>query len=310
MPKKKKETEPVVRDEILTIEAGDIIETPEEKERAAWGEIRNAYRSHKILSGRLDAVEEGNDMDVAVVYYNEFRVAIPLTEMMIQLNGDPETSDFKQRLKKIVGRMLGAEIDFVIVGLDDKERIIAASRKEAMMKKRNSFFMKTDDNGAYRITEGKVVQARVIAVAEKVLRVEVFGVETSILARDISWDWMGDVREFYHVGDRVLVRVNTISRESPETLSVTADIRSTTVSRMKEKLSQCKIQGRYAGTVTDIYNGMVYLTLSNGVNAIAPVNFDFRTPAKKDEVSFILMGIDNEKNVAHGIITRILLQNL
>ena len=82
MPKKKKETEPVVRDEILTIEAGDIIETPEEKERAAWGEIRNAYRSHKILSGRLDAVEEGNDMDVAVVYYNEFRVAIPPPRMI------------------------------------------------------------------------------------------------------------------------------------------------------------------------------------------------------------------------------------
>ncbi len=47
----------------------------------------------------------------------------------------------------------------------------------------------------YRVYEGRIVQARVIAVAEKVVRVEVFGVETSILARDLAWDWIGDAHE-------------------------------------------------------------------------------------------------------------------
>lgn len=303
------ETDRPEADGILTVDAGGTVKTQEEREQAAWDGIRSAFRSRRILSGRLDAVEESAGMDVCVVYYDDFRVVIPIGEMMITLSGDPSDADRKVRLRKIAGRMLGAEIDFVIVGLDDAERVIAASRRLAMMKKRNSFFMKTDANGTYRITEGRVAEARVIATAEKVLRVEVFGVETTIFARDISWDWMGDVREHYSVGDRVLVRINSISRESPETLAVTADIRSTTVSRMKEKLAQCRIQGRYAGTVTDVWGGNVYLVLSNGVNAVAPVSFDMRAPAKKDEVSFILLGIDTERNVARGIISRILRRN-
>ena len=66
--------------------------------------------------------------------------------------------------------------------------------------------METDENGMYRIFDGRVVQARVIAVAEKVIRVEVFGVECSIMARDISWDWLGDAHERFSAGQTILVR--------------------------------------------------------------------------------------------------------
>ena len=38
-------------------------------------------------------------------------------------------------------------------------------------------------------------------VAEKVVRMEIFGVECSILARDLSWDWLGDANERFHIGD-------------------------------------------------------------------------------------------------------------
>ena len=50
-----------------------------------------------------------------------------------------------------------------------------------------------------KVYEDRIVQARVIAVAEKVVRAEIFGVETSILARDLSFDWMGDARERFQV---------------------------------------------------------------------------------------------------------------
>ena len=36
--------------------------------------------------------------------------------------------------------------------------------------------MDEDENGFYRIYDGRVVQARVIAVAEKAIRIEAFGV--------------------------------------------------------------------------------------------------------------------------------------
>ena len=94
------------------------------------------------------------------------------------------------RQNKILGNMLGADIDFVVRGIDSKTRSVVASRREAMMRKRQTFYFDLDPDGMYRVYEGRIVQARVIAVAEKVVRVEVFGVECSILARDLAWDWI------------------------------------------------------------------------------------------------------------------------
>lgn len=50
-----------------------------------------------------------------------------------------------------------------------------------MMRKRQLFYFSPDANGEYRVREGRVVQARVIAVADKSIRVEIFGVECSIM---------------------------------------------------------------------------------------------------------------------------------
>ena len=64
---------------------------------------------------------------------------------------------------------------------------MVASRREAMMRKRQLFYFSPDANGEYCVREGRVVQARVIAVADKSIRVEIFGVECSIMARDLAW---------------------------------------------------------------------------------------------------------------------------
>ena len=84
---------------------------------------------------------------------------------------------------------------------------MVASRREAMMRKRQLFYFSPDANGEYRVREGRVVQARVIAVADKSIRVEIFGVECSIMARDLAWDWIGDAHDRFAVGDQILVRV-------------------------------------------------------------------------------------------------------
>jgi hypothetical protein len=62
--------------------------------------------------------------------------------------------------------------------------------------------------------------------------------------------------------------------------------------------------------VTDVYKGVVYIRLSNGANAIAHSCYDRRRPGKKDDVSFAVTHIDEDRGVAVGIITRILKQNL
>ena len=297
---------------ILTLSADAEVETPESREDTIWHELQNAYRTRKILTGTLGGIEkmEGGGT-IAVVYYKEMRIVIPLAEMMINLVEDAahDYGELVQRQNKILGNMLGCEIDFIIKGLDNASRSVVASRKDAMYKKRQIFYM-PDANGISRVCEDRIVQARVIAVAEKVVRVEIFGTECSILARDLSWDWMGDATERFHVGEQILVRILSVKLHSLEDISVKADVKSVNGNTSKENLSKCKIQGKYAGTVTDIHKGTVFVRLHIGVNAVAHSCYDNRLPGKKDEVSFVVTRIDSERNVAVGLISRIIKQNI
>lgn len=298
---------------ILTLDADSNIETQQSKEDLIWHEITNAYRTRRILTGTLGGIERlDGGATIAIVYYKSFRVVIPITEMMINLIQDESHNygEIALRQNKIINTMLGCEIDFIIKGLDSKERSIVASRKDAMMKKRQIFYFDQDSSKSPKIYEDRVVQARVIAVAEKVVRVEIFGVETSIPARDLSFDWLGDANERFHVGEHILVRILEIQADEPEYVSVKADVKSVEGNTSKANMALCKVQGKYAGTVEDIHKGTVFVRLSIGVNAIAHSCYDSRTVGKKDEVSFVVTHIDQERNVAVGIITRIIRQHL
>lgn len=193
---------------------------------------------------------------------------------------------------------------------DNESRSVVGSRREAMLRKRQTFYLDTDEMGEHLIYEGRVVQARVVAVAEKVIRVEVFGVETSIVARGLSWEWIGNARDHFNVGDRILVRVLKINRTDLEHLTIRVDARSVSATNSHDNLKKCLPQCRYAGRVTDVRNGVVFIRLNNGVNAIAHSCYDPRYPGKKDDVSFAVTRIDEEQGVAIGIITRIIKQNL
>lgn len=300
---------------VLTIDARGEIQTQEERDAIIWHDIQNSHRTRRILTGTLDGVEKlGSGLTVAVVSYKGFRVAIPVKEMMLEQVGKmpagPEFAALMDRLHRILNSRLGCEIDFIVKGYDNDSRSVVASRRDAMLRKRKTFYMDVDELGEHMIYEGRVVQARVVAVAEKVIRVEVFGVETSIVARGLSWEWIGNARDHYSVGDRILVRVQKIVRTDLEHLSIQADVRSVSASTSRDNLKKCMPQCRYAGRVTDVRNGVVFIRLNNGVNAIAHSCYDLRTPGKKDDVSFAVTRLDEEQGVAIGIITRIIKQNL
>ena len=299
---------------ILTIDVDGDVETEEQLAEIAWHEIRNAYRTRRILTGMLGGIEQtDNGKTVAIVEYKGYRIIIPLREMVVNFPNNVSGDDYKDlvvRHHKLVSNMLGAEIDFLVKGIDSKTRSVVASRREAMLKKRQTFYMETDNSGTYKIYDGRIVQARVIAVAEKAIRIEAFGVECSIMARDLSWDWIGDAHDRYSVGDQIVVRILSVKRDNVEDLSIKADVKSVSDNNKRTNLSQCRIQSKYAGKVTDVHKGVVYVRLTNGVNAVAHSCYDRRMPGKKDDVSFAVTHIDEERGVAVGIITRIIKQNL
>lgn len=309
------ESPPAARnDAVLTITARTRIKSEAEATDELWHEIRNAYRTRRILTGTLDGIEQtAGGKTLATVSFRGFRIAIPIREMLVLEERMPSGrayADYMNRLNRILGTMLGAEIDFIVKGIDSTTHSAVASRRDAMLRKRQTFYFGKDASGNPYIYPGRLVEARVIAVAEKVLRVEAFGIECAIFARDLSWQWVSDVRDLYSVGDRVLVRVQEIRGEDAEHLSIRADIRSTFSETSVDNLKKCQVQSKYAGKVTDLRGGVVYIRLNNGVNAIAHTCYDSRMPGKKDDVSFAVTRLDEEHGIAVGIITRIIKRNL
>lgn len=298
-------------DGILTIDVESRVESMEEQEDARWHQLLNAHRTRKILTGELGGVEKlESGWVVAVTYFNGFRIIIPMNEMMINLSGDGrENADTLNRQTRIANNMLGCEIDFIIKDLDTKTKSVVASRKDAMMKKRQMFYFSEEEDAQPMLYPGRVVQARVIAVAAKAVRLEVFGVEVSVRARDMAWEWMVDAAEKFQIGELVLVTVNEINGASAEELKVLVDAKSATANINKDNLKKCHKQGKYVGTITDVYKGTYFIRLDIGVNAVAHSCNMSSLPAKKDKIGFVVTRINDSYEVAEGIITRLIKRN-
>lgn len=296
---------------ILTVEADTQIETAETQEDARWHQIVNAHRTRKILTGQLSGIERlESGWTVAITYFNGFRVVIPMGEMMIDLNGDGrENADNLNRQTRIANNMLGCSIDFIVKDLDGKSRSIVASRKEAMLRKRQMFYMAEDEGAKPMLYPGRIVEARVIAVAPKAVRLEVFGVEVSVRARDMAWEWMVDAGEKFQVGDLVLVVVDSVDMRSAEQIRITVDAKKAAVNTNADNLKRCHKQGKYVGIITDVYKGTYFIRLNVGVNAVAHSCNMAGTPSKRDEVGFVVTRINDSYDVAEGIITRLIKRN-
>jgi len=291
---------------ILTVDASGA-SAERDMEAAAWHELVNAYRTRKILSGDLGGIErmEGGWV-VAVVYYKGCRVLIPMEEMMINLEGDGrENSDPLNRQTRLANNMLGAEVDFMIRDMDEKSQSVVASRKEAMLRKRQQFYLPQQDSPPM-IVPGRTAEARVIAVAPKAVRLEVFGVECSLKARDMAWEWLSDANEKFATGDVVSVVVKSVTGDSVETIKAEESAKEAKTNVSKENLMRLRRQGKYVGKVTDVYKGTYFLCLNCKVNAVAHSCNTASLPGQGDEVGFLVTRINEEREVAEGIITRII----
>lgn len=302
-----------IPESVVTIDSQDTAEFGHDT-LAVRQELLTSQIRRRLLTGRVGGVERTESgVTVAVIDYKGYRVVIPVSEMMIlskkRFSDDSEREHNLWR-QKILSGMLGAEIDFVVRGVSNDEPVAAASRKEAMLIKRRRFYVDKDDSGKPVIYPGRIVQARVIGVHEKGIHIEAFGTECTVFNRNLSWDWIGDARERYSVGETVLVRISAVDIDTDGNIEIEADTKSLQENDARSNLSKCKVQSKYVGTVIDVVRGMPRIRLLNGANALAHTCIDRRTPGKKDEVSFVVTNIDERRGVAMGVITRIIRQNI
>lgn len=102
------------------------------------------------------------------------------------------------------------------------------------------------------------------------------------------------------------VMVKKVSGDSAEAMKVEVSAREAKANVNKENLMRLKKQGKYVGKVTDVYRGTFFLCLNCRVNAVAHSCNTASLPGQGDEVGFLVTRINEEREVAEGIITRII----
>jgi len=286
-------------DDLLTISDQERGITPEDSDDVKWNFMAGAARRRTILTGVVAGLEDMHTYNpICVVDFEGVRVIIPAREMFVR--NWPEGDEIPIENSIMLGRMLGATIDFILVGVDIRNRAAVASRRAAMLQRQARFY----DSG--RVKPGIRVACRVIGVGNNRVTVEAVGVDSVISANALSWEWFPDVTDLYSTGDLVVARVLSILKDD-ETgeyavrLSVKAATENPDLPALKKLVPGCN----YYGVVTGVHDRLIFVRLQTGANAKTKLYYSRQIPSKLDTVSFQVRAIDEDTGVALGLITRI-----
>ena len=253
---------------VVTIEAGSRLETEDDRQRKNLYEMVSSLKSKAVLTGRIEGVESsGNGAPRAVVYRGTFKVLIPAFEI-IDPPDDFRGMDPNEVMHYLLTRRLGAEIDYVIMGIDQDVGIAVASRKEAMARKRRQYYLTRDYTGNIKLAEGGMAEARIMSVIRTGVFVELFGIETYIPMNELSYSRMIDARDHFQAGSRVLVKVMELDTTDHERIHVVLSVKRTKPNPYDNLQEKFIVDNHYIGTVTHLTVGGVFVALDAGVDCL------------------------------------------
>ncbi len=273
------------------------------RKRTALHALQDSMIRQKILTGMVSSIghskgeTEEETFDYVTVLYENVPVIIPLEKMGFTDRG----SATKHIATVTANSMAGAEIDFIVEHVDIERGVVTASRENAMKQKAKDFYIGSETHEPM-IKVGSLVEARIIGVMQYSLRIEVFGVEKYIKSRELARKWISDCRNHYEIGGTIIMRVKGIEINSDE---IKVDVEG--AAKSENFKSTCVSGGRYVGEVTGYSDGIFFIALDEGSNAIAHANAAVgELPRQKDVVAVIVTKIMPDGQTVAGKIARII----
>ena len=269
------------------------VETEADKARNDLLDLVESLKTKRILTGTIQGVERPADnpsRSLAVIYHGDYKIIIPAEEAV-----EPP-SDFRGRLPEdvlhyMVTKRLGAEIDFIVKGIDGKAGLAVGSRLEAMAAKRREYYFGSDRDGNNLLYEGICAEARVVSVIRAGIFVDLFGLEVYIPLRELSYQ-------------RILVKILSIDRSDRAHPKVSASIKQAGENPYEKALRRYTVGNRYVGTVSMVDMNGVFVALDGGIDCLCSYPKRGRPP-RGARVTVRILGINNDSNRIWGAITHI-----
>ena len=291
---------------VLSIDERLAVETDADKAKNDLLDLIESMKTKRILTGTIQGVERPEDnpnRSLAVIYHGDFKVIIPAEEAV----EPPE--DFRGRSESdimhyMLTKRLGAEVDYIVKGIDPKAGIAVASRLEAMAAKRKEYYFGTDRDGNNLIYNDVCAEARIVSVIRAGIFVDLFGLEIYIPLRELSYQRLLDASAQFHPGQRVLVKVLTVERSDRNQVKVTASVKQAGENPYEKALKKYSVGNRYVGTVSMVDTTGVFVSLDGGIDCLCSYPKRGRPP-RGARVTVRVLGINKENNRIWGAITHI-----
>ena len=170
--------------------------------------------------------------------------------------------------------------------------------------KRRINYYGRDRDGNYKIYEGICAEARVVAVLKAGIFIELFGLETFVPLKELSYQRIFDANSQFKPGERILVKILTLDRSDRNHIKVFASVKQTTVNPYEQAVKKYTIGNKYVGTVTYIDPTGIYVALDGGIDCRC--NFPRRgRPPVGAHVTVRILGIKHSSSRIYGAITHV-----
>lgn len=212
---------------VLSIDAGRTVETEADKARNDLLDLVESQKTGRILTGTMQGVERAVNSktgSMAVIYHGAFKVIIPAEEA-VTLPEDTRGRSPDETYHYMLTKRLGAEVDYIVKGIDQQSNLAVGSRLDAMAAKRKEYYFGTDRDGNHRIYSGICAEARIVSVIRAGIFVDLFGLETYIPLRELSYQRWMDAGLYFQAGQRVLVKVLEVERSGKDQVRVVASVK-------------------------------------------------------------------------------------
>lgn len=264
--------------DVLVIDSTKTVESEADMNKNTLLDLMESLRSRRILKGVIQGVETGRSGEPrAVVYRGEFKVLIPAS---VCIERPEDFRDMKPNdvLKYQLMKRMGAEIDYVVKGIDPETGMVVASRMEAMEIRRRQFFFGKDKDGNSLMYEGRIAEARIICVIRTGAFVELFGLECFIPLKELSYKRMADAMQHYAPGQRIQVKVLKLERPDPDHIKAVLSAKQTTTNPYEKVLKKHAVGNHYVGTVVVIHMGGIWVNLDSGLDCLCNFPVHGRPP--------------------------------
>ena len=303
--KKRASVKPI---QVISIDEQRSVETEADKEKNDLIDLMESLRVGKVLAGTIQGVERSSDNhSMAVIYHGAFKIVIPAEEAVIPPD-DYRDQNPADVLHYLLTKRLGAEVDFIVKGIDKEANVAVASRLDAMKSKRKQYYFGTDRDGNNLLYSGQCAEARVVSVIRAGIFVDIFGLEVYIPLRELSYQRIMNAAEYFTPGQRILVKILELDRTDRNNIKVKASVKQSAENPYEKALRRYVVDNRYVGTVSMVDTNGVFVALDGGVDCLCSYPKRGRPP-RGARVTVRILGISHETNRIWGAITHIATPN-